>query len=82
MWVGGEGWVKVLQPEPRREVYFSGPAAQLWEWLDAQESTVAQLIARMAEHGVPADRTHAMLERLRAMQLISAESSLWREETV
>lgn len=78
-WVGGEGWVKVVQPEPRREVFLAGPAAALWERIDAQESTVAELMAGLEQGGVCPEQTLAMLERLRAMHLITAERYLWQE---
>lgn len=77
-WLSGPGFIKVIQPEPRREILFSGETARLWELIDLQEYTVGELVTRMAEEGMTEERARHLLGRFREMGLITVENFLWK----
>ncbi len=78
-WMCGPGFVKVVQPEPRREVLFSGDSARLWELIDAEEHTVTSLLQCMAAEGTVEERSLSMLDELLRLELITTENYLWKE---
>lgn len=78
-WLAEPGFVKVVQPEPRREVLFSGESARLWELIDAEEYTVTDLVALMAAEGVEEIRSLGLLEQFLSLGLLTSENFLWKE---
>lgn len=79
-WVSEPGFIKVVQAEPRREVLLAGETAHLWELLDAEEYAVADLVARMVAEGIQEAYTLQLLNRLLALDLITTQNYLWKEE--
>lgn len=79
-WVSEPGFIRVVQPEPRREVLLAGERAQLWELIDAEEYSVKDLVALMAAEGIQETRTLELLNRLLTLDLITVQNYLWKED--
>lgn len=77
-WLAGDGYVRVVQAEPQREIFLTGAAARLWEWIDDQVHTVVELVTLLAAEGVPPEQSTQTLERFRALGLITTENYLWK----
>jgi uncharacterized protein len=78
-WLAGTGFIRVVQAEPHREILLTGAAARLWEWIDGQNLTVADLLVRLRAEGIDPEPGTRILEHLHALGLITAENYLWKE---
>ncbi len=79
-WLSGQGFVKLVQMEPKREVLFAGKAAKLWELIDAEEYTVEELVERMADEDVEETEVLRLLDNFESLNLITIQNYLWKED--
>jgi hypothetical protein len=79
-WLSGNGFVKLVQAEPKREVLFASEAAKLWELIDAEEYTIEELVERMKREGVEEAEVFRLLDEFESLNLITSQNYLWQEE--
>ena len=79
-WLSGQGFIKLIQAEPKREVLLAGEMANLWILIDAEECTVEELVVRMADEGVEEAEVLRILDNFISLDLITIHNYLWKEE--
>lgn len=79
-WLSEDGYVKVVQLEPKREILFSDEAATLWCLIDKEEHTVEELTTQMAENDLNESQVMGMLNNFESLDLISTVNYLWKED--